>query len=193
MQRIEITSDRLLLFVYGPEDAARMREHAVRNEAHFDRWSPPASDDRGTDRHWESKGKKNRAEAQAGTGYRFAIVWRDDPGGPVLGTIALTEISRGPMQHANVGYGLDEAAQGKGIMAEALRALSTWAFDVLRLHRLAANHAPTNERSARVLRRCGYVVVGYARDYLFINGAWRDHVLTALTDPGDRPPPDDTR
>lgn len=190
-QRIEIMSERLLLFAYGPEDAARLREHAVRNEAHFARWSPPGSKARGTDAYWESKGQKNRDEAQAGTAVRFAIVWRDDPDGPVLGTLALTEISRGPMQQANLGYGLDEHAQGKGIMVEAVRAVSAWAFDHLRLHRVAANYAPTNERSARVLRTCGYAVVGYARDYLFINGAWRDHVLTALVDPAERPPPDD--
>jgi ribosomal-protein-alanine N-acetyltransferase len=191
VQRTEIMSERLLLFVYGPEDAARLREHAVRNEAHFGRWSPPGSEARGTDAYWESKGQKNQAEAQAGSAVRFAIVWRDAPDGEVLGTIAITEIARGPLQQANLGYGLDELAQGKGIMTEAVRAVSAWAFDTLRLHRIAANHAPTNERSARVLRRCGYAVVGYARDYLFINGAWRDHVLTALIDPADRPPASD--
>jgi ribosomal-protein-alanine N-acetyltransferase len=29
------------------------------------------------------------------------------------------------------------------------------------------------------LRALGFTVEGYARDYLFIDGAWRDHVLTA--------------
>jgi len=31
-----------------------------------------------------------------------------------------------------------------------------------------------------VLRRLGFVPQGYARDYLRIDGEWRDHVLTAL-------------
>jgi ribosomal-protein-alanine N-acetyltransferase len=42
---------------------------------------------------------------------------------------------------------------------------------------------PTNERSGRLLRRLGFVVEGYARDYLFIGGQFRDHVLTSLTHP----------
>lgn len=177
-----------MLFLYGPDDAARLREHSVRNESHLGRWSPPSSGAKGTDAYWATKGTSNRAEAAAGTAYRFAIVWRDEPAGALLGTIALTEITRGPLQQANLGYGLDEFAQDKGVMTEAVRSLCGWAFEFLRLHRIAANYMPTNERSARVLRRCGFSVVGYARDYLFINGAWRDHVLTALVDPQERPP-----
>jgi ribosomal-protein-alanine N-acetyltransferase len=44
-----------------------------------------------------------------------------------------------------------------------------------------ANYLPTNERSARLLRRLGFVIEGSARDYLFVGGQFRDHVLTALT------------
>lgn len=32
------------------------------------------------------------------------------------------------------------------------------------------------------------MVEGYARDYLYIAGAWRDHVLTALYSPDPSPP-----
>ena len=87
-----------------------------------------------------------------------------------------------------LGYGLAERAQGKGVMTEALRTVCAWAFDELRLHRLSANYMPSNERSGAVLRRLDFAVVGYARDYLFINGAWRDHVLTQLVDPRNRSP-----
>jgi ribosomal-protein-alanine N-acetyltransferase len=102
--------------------------------------------------------------------------------------LALTDIVRGPQQWANLGYGLDEREQGKGIMVEAVKAVCAWAFDELRLHRITASYMPTNDRSAKVLRRAGFAVVGYARDFLYINGAWRDHVLTALVDPRDRAP-----
>jgi ribosomal-protein-alanine N-acetyltransferase len=38
-------------------------------------------------------------------------------------------------------------------------------------------------RSARVLERLGFRHEGLARDYLFIDGDWRDHNLTALVNP----------
>jgi ribosomal-protein-alanine N-acetyltransferase len=68
-------------------------------------------------------------------------------------------------------------------MREALAALLPYVFDELGMHRVQANYQPVNERSARLLRCLGFVVEGYARDYLFIAGAWRDHVLTSITDP----------
>jgi ribosomal-protein-alanine N-acetyltransferase len=46
-----------------------------------------------------------------------------------------------------------------------------------------ANYRPENERSARVLERLGFEREGLAREYLFIDGAWRDHVLTSLLNP----------
>ena len=53
-------------------------------------------------------------------------------------------------------------------------------FQELRMHRIMANYLPTNERSGSLLRRLGFKVEGYARDYIYINGAWRDHILTSL-------------
>jgi ribosomal-protein-alanine N-acetyltransferase len=73
-------------------------------------------------------------------------------------------------------------------MSEALRAGIAYVFETLGFHRIQANHLPANERSARLLRRLGFSVEGYARDYLYINGAWRDHVLTSLTSPRPRVP-----
>jgi ribosomal-protein-alanine N-acetyltransferase len=46
-----------------------------------------------------------------------------------------------------------------------------------------ANYRPENYRSARLLQRLGFRREGLAADYLFIDGAWRDHILTALVNP----------
>ena len=52
-------------------------------------------------------------------------------------------------------------------------------FDGLRLHRLEAACVPSNEASKAVLRRCGFFEEGATREYLCINGVWRDHILFA--------------
>jgi ribosomal-protein-alanine N-acetyltransferase len=71
-------------------------------------------------------------------------------------------------------------------MTEALRAACAYAFSGMGLHRLQANHLPENLKSAAVLRRLGFAVEGYARDFLLINGRWRDHILTALVAPASQ-------
>ncbi|MNW20600.1 ribosomal-protein-S5-alanine N-acetyltransferase [compost metagenome] len=59
-------------------------------------------------------------------------------------------------------------------------------FQNMKLHRIMANYRPENARSARLLSRLGFQREGEARSYLQINGAWCDHVLTALINPADR-------
>lgn len=66
-------------------------------------------------------------------------------------------------------------------MHEALQRTISYVFEELRLHRIHANYIPNNVRSGRLLARLGFAIEGYAKDYLFINDAWRDHVLTSLT------------
>jgi ribosomal-protein-alanine N-acetyltransferase len=46
-----------------------------------------------------------------------------------------------------------------------------------------ANHLLDNPRSAKLLQRLGFVREGLAKDYLRIDGEWRDHVLNSLTNP----------
>jgi ribosomal-protein-alanine N-acetyltransferase len=47
-----------------------------------------------------------------------------------------------------------------------------------------ASHQPETLRSARVLRRLGCGIEGYSRDFMRVNGEWRDNVLVALLSPG---------
>jgi ribosomal-protein-alanine N-acetyltransferase len=71
-------------------------------------------------------------------------------------------------------------------MTEALKPALRFMFMDMNLHRIGANYMPRNQRSGNLLRRLGFVVEGYARDYLLINGTWEDHILTSLTNPAWR-------
>jgi ribosomal-protein-alanine N-acetyltransferase len=185
---LEIPTERLVLWAGGPETAVRWWRYHTENWPHLKPWSPPVPPDFLTLGYWERRLVAERAIMDAGRAARWAISWKDDPARKVIGTVGLSEIVRGPLGQAYVGYGLAADAQRQGVMTEAVRAVAKVAFDSMRLHQLAANYVPSNEASGRVLRRCGFVVCGYVRDYLYIDGAWRDHVLTVLTDPSGRPP-----
>jgi ribosomal-protein-alanine N-acetyltransferase len=68
-------------------------------------------------------------------------------------------------------------------MTEALKVAINYVFIELNLHRIMAAYIPHNQRSGRLLKRLGFLVEGYARDYLMIDGQWQDHILTSLINP----------
>lgn len=99
----------------------------------------------------------------------------------VIGMISINNIVRGAFHACYIGYSLAESKQGNGYMSEALKKVIGYIFKELRLHRIMANYMPHNMRSANVLKKLGFSVEGYARDYLYINGKWEDHILTSIS------------
>ncbi|MFX8004460.1 GNAT family N-acetyltransferase, partial [Acinetobacter baumannii] len=65
-------------------------------------------------------------------------------------------------------------------MQEALSQAIGHVFSQLGLHRIMANTRTENRRSQALLQRLGFQQEGRARDYLKIDGQWRDHVLHSL-------------
>jgi len=98
----------------------------------------------------------------------------------VAGIINFNEITRGAFQACYMGYDLSGRYEGQGLMTEGLRAAIDYAFSMLNLHRIMANYQPYNTRSGNVLKRLGFVIEGTVKDYLFLKGEWKDHVLTSL-------------
>ena len=178
-----IHSNRLLLTIPPPEAAARLAAYARDNEPHLARWEPPRPDGYLTEGFWYRRLERNQDELKQDLSLRLTAIRRDDPEGAIVGHVNFNNIVRGAFQACTLGYSLDHRCEGLGLMSEALGAAIPFVFRELGMHRIQANYIPTNERSGRVLRRAGFVIEGYARDYLFIGGAWRDHVLTSLTNP----------
>lgn len=186
-----LTTDRLHLTMLPPDAAGRVLAYQQVNQEHLGSVSPERPPTFFTLMYWRTRLAQDREDLRHDLGLRLFLLPREQPlaSAPVVGTVSFTHIRRGPLQACELGYGLDFRYQGKGLMTEALRAACAYAFNVLKLHRIEANHLPENLRSAAVLRRLGFVVEGYARDYLLINGQWRDHILTALVAPRELPLP----
>ena len=181
-----IETKRLILTVAGPECVPFVKEYMMANRDHFRGSRPDLPEDAASDSYWHAQLAQQRDRFSAGSAVYFTIFERHP--GPVLGDCNFTYIVRGPLQACYLGYKLDRDAVGKGIMTEALTAAIGYMFEHVKLHRIMANYRPGNERSGRVLRRLGFTVEGFARDYLFLDGAWQDHILTALVNPNPTPP-----
>jgi len=172
-----LLTSRLRIELAVPEHAESFAEHFARNREHLARWEP-RRDGAESVEHWRVRLAGSLVDFAAGRGVHLVALPLDGDG-PLVARVNFSQISRGVFHSCMLGYAIDREFEGRGLMYEALAASIDWLFETMKLHRVQANHLPENERSARLLARLGFVREGLARDYLFINGAWRDHVLNA--------------
>lgn len=184
--RKHLETERLQLVAASREHARAAAEYFRREWDHLAPWSPPAAMDM-----FDLRGQRERmilAERafDAGAAWRWLLFEKGKPN-TMIGQVHFNQIVRGAFQCATLGYGLAKGAEGRGLMYEALRAALEEVFGPRgRLHRVQANALPENTRSLALLERLGFVREGVAKEYLFIDRKWRDHVLTSLTNPDYR-------
>lgn len=126
-------------------------------------------------------------EIYRGRGERFQwIVSADgDPVGWI--TLAITSWEHGL---AEIGYALTTAAQGRGILTQALHQLLVDLFTQTPIERIEARCAVENAASRRVLDKVGFTREGLLRSYFLLAGRRVDNVLYAIlrADLGLQPP-----
>lgn len=181
MPLLTLPCQRLTLAVLDPDQAPLESAFYQRNLRHLAPWSPIRTTD-----YFSTEQIRRRLEIQAsafeaGLAVHMALLTPD--GAQMIGACNFSGIIRGAFQACYLGYHIDEAHQGKGLMQEALEAAIAYMFETQNLHRIMANYIPGNERSARLLERLGFEREGYAKAYLNIAGRWQDHVLTARVNP----------
>jgi ribosomal-protein-alanine N-acetyltransferase len=177
LSSVSMSTSRLIIESIGPEHIDALLAYHQRNEKHLARWEPARSSDFFTRSYWSTYAAAVQDDAYHGRAHRFVAMLRGSR--QVIASVNLTNIVHGVFQAGVLGYSVDVAHQARGYGSEAVGTIVTWSFRNIGLHRVEANYQPSNERSGRLLRSLGFTVEGYARDYLFIDGAWRDHVLTA--------------
>ncbi|MGW7356943.1 GNAT family N-acetyltransferase [Streptomyces sp. NPDC054802] len=156
------------------DDAAEFTASARRSTAHHRPWLfPPLTEDD------YAAYARRLLEDPAKEGYLFCELAT----GRIAGFINVNNIVRGALQSGAVGYGAFEHAVGRGLTGEALRLLLGHAFarGGLGLHRIEASIQPLNAASIGLVRSAGFRLEGYSPDFLFIDGAWRDHERWAIT------------
>ena len=118
-----------------------------------------------------------RREARVGRLLPFGVTYQ----GRLVGQVTVGTVVRGAFDSATVGYWVDRNVAGLGIMPIALALVIDHCFGAVGLHRIEANVRPENAASRRVVEKLGFRREGVHLRYLFIDGAWRDHVCYALT------------
>ena len=108
--------------------------------------------------------------------------------GELIGFARLSNVVLGAFRNAYLGYMVARDHHGRGVGTLLVRhAVSlAWARG---LHRVQAAVRTDNPASLRVMEKAGFRREGIALRYLELDGAWRDHVLHAITreDPFEAP------
>jgi len=178
-----IRGERVILRAPQVWDYGPWAELRAESRHHLQPWEPSWPRDDLTKPAFKRRVRHHQREARADQGYAFLVLDAEDD--RLVGGIALTNVQRGVTQSASLGYWLGRSELRRGYMADAVRAIIGFAFQNLHLHRLEAATQPANAVSIRVLERNGFVREGFARDYLRIDGIWRDHLLFGLVAPSD--------
>ncbi len=174
----------VVLRPYRRSDARRWSEVRRANEAWLARWEPgPAGP-------WHALNSPTsfrimladlRRTARQGQTMPFAVCLHDNGGDQLVGQLTIANITRRAFCSGYAGYWIDSRVAGRGITPTALALAVDHAFVHGGLHRIEVSIRPENTASRRVAEKLGFRQEAYHHRYLYIDGAWRDHLGYALT------------
>ena len=160
------------------KDRDNWRRVRQANAAWLGRWDATApTRTHAQPRSFSSMVRQMRTEARAGRQLPFVVEYQ----GRFVGQVTVSNIVRGSAQFASIGYWVDEAYAGRGIIPRAVAMAIDHCFGPVGLHRIEVAIRPENTSSLRVVDKLGIKEVGFAPRYLHIDGDWRDHRLFAIT------------
>lgn len=107
----------------------------------------------------------------AGEFYDWAIEFKAD--NTMIGTCGFTSFDI-ENNRAEIGYVINPDYWGKGIASESVLAVLAFGFKTLSLNRIEARYMLGNDRSRRVMEKCGMSFEGIFRSMLFAKGSYRD-------------------
>lgn len=161
-------------------DARVWSEIRLRNEQWLQPWeatSPYTWQERNMVSAWPPIVSALRKAGRGGTMLPFMVVY----GGRVVGQINVSNVVHGVLRSCTVGYWVDAAVAGRGVVPTALAMLIDHCLSTVGLHRVEVDIRPENAASLRVVAKLGLRREGYYERYLDIDGAWRDHLAFAVT------------
>ena len=100
--------------------------------------------------------------------------------GEIVGQIGIEVYTRPRRKHvANIGMGVSEAYQGKGVGSKLLQAVLDLADNWLAVTRIELEVYTDNENAIKLYKKHGFTTEGTAKNYPFRNGEYVDVFLMA--------------
>ncbi|MGD9619759.1 MAG: GNAT family N-acetyltransferase [Mycolicibacterium sp.] len=161
-------------------DGAQWSRTRLADRSHLEPWEPTTELDwevRHSISSWPSVCSGLRAEARRGRMLPYVI----ELDGQFAGQLTIGNVTHGALRSAWIGYWVASGSIGAGVATAALALGLDHCFGPVMLHRVEATVRPENAASRAVLAKAGFREEGLLKRYLDVDGAWRDHLLVAIT------------
>ena len=170
-----LTGDRVVLRPVGVDDVPGLMDLLADPEGSRLTGTHAEFDEATAQRWYASRGDQHD---------RLDLAIVDRATGEYAGEVVLNDLDR---DNRSIGFRivLRPDFTDRGLGSEATRLIVDYAFDTLRIHRIALEVYAFNPRARHVYERAGFVYEGTRRDALLWNGEWVDAVEMAIlaTDP----------
>jgi len=166
--------DAIELRQFEPQDAAELFAAADRNRAYLRTWLPWVDLTRSaTDVRQFIVRATSQYNANLGPN---AGIWID---GKLAGSVGCHQIDWAN-RSCSIGYWLEGARQGQGIVTRCCRSLIDHLFDDLGLHRVVIQCGAGNLRSCAIPQRLGFTREGLLREAEWVNDRWVDLYIWSM-------------
>lgn len=109
--------------------------------------------------------------------YRWAVILKES--GECIGQIAYFFVDS-ENNSAEIEYCIGKHFQNKGYATEAAVNVIDFGFKKISLHKVQISHMGGNNKSKRVIEKCGFKYDGTLRDYFYIVGKYVDRVYYSI-------------
>jgi RimJ/RimL family protein N-acetyltransferase len=167
---------------YEDEDLADIVEYSSDADFWLARNVDWSVSEEGVKEYWETQ-----REVDPSTNPKwFSLVVELKAEGKVIGHVGIGIIKTGEHRQGMIGWLLGQKYQGHGFATETARALVTYGFEHLGLHRIIARTGKDNKRSWYLMERLGMRREAHFRESHVVKGEWRDEFIYAVLAAGWR-------
>jgi RimJ/RimL family protein N-acetyltransferase len=173
---LPIETERLVLRKFKDQDVLDILAYSTDSDFWLARnldWKPT---EEGIRAYWDMQ---RNVEPEADPDWLALVIQLKDLD-KVIGNTGIGIIKIGEHKQGTIGWLLGSAYRGKGYATEAVKALLSFGFVEMRLHRISARTGQDNIRSWRLMERIGMRREAHFWKSHMVKGEWRDELVYAL-------------
>lgn len=171
-----IETERLTLRRFTTEDADDMLKYWISDEKVQALYCEPAYKTKAEVIELLEKyiaGYENKKENY----YRWAIILKTT--GECIGQVACFLVDD-KNHFVEIEYCVGTLFHNRGYMTEAVKAVISFGFEQVNLHKIQVSHKAGNIGSKRVIEKCGFVYEGTLRDYFYDGNGYTDRLFYSI-------------